>query len=138
MNILSNIKAASGLYDFASDPSAGAVGSIDLSAPLSTGAMIIQAFVTTYIPFTSAGLATLSFGVVQTDVNPPNFFGQALFVPATAFGSFVTGPPPNSVVLQTSGLKFYSGSYSLCMAIGTAPITAGKVMLSVIYMELPF
>lgn len=138
MRVNSNISSQVCVYDFASDPSAGAIGSVALGFNIPAGALVCVNFFEHYIvtPFASPGAATISITAWTNDLatNVPVIPNGIVYGPtsiatinASVPGTFLSGRFRNA----------YFNNIDLHFEIGTAPITAGKMIIVVGYIEVP-
>lgn len=134
--IYSNFQCVTGLYDFASDPSAGAVGVVNLGVHIPKFSRIYGCWVTEKTNITSGGAATLSFGWLETGASAPTS-GATAFMAATAIASFVLNTPLRGVDLMAAPLQLLI-STDLTMSIGTAALTAGKLQVDIWYVNTDF
>lgn len=116
------------VYDFAID--GGAIGDIPINATIPADATITYAFYEVITEPTSAGAATLSFGV---DANDP----AGLKAP-TAIGSYTVGYgdllPDNTAANFTTKT---TSTRNIIMSIGAATLTAGKINVYFTYSVSP-
>lgn len=127
----SSWKVQSGEYNFASDPFSGAIGIVFLGVQLPPFAIVYGFWVNTLNVFASGGAATISFGfsdIIVPVINP------AAYMVANAFGAFMVNTPLQGVNLEANPIK-QQNSTELVMAIGTAPITAGRAYFDIWYQE---
>jgi len=132
MLIQTSFKSQAGLYDFLADPSAGAIGTINLGVHLPNRAQITGFWVTELIGITSAGAATLSFGTITTDIAVPVSVVNNLMV-ATAIAGF-TAQPLRGVDLDAAPLRIFN-TVDITMSIAVAALTAGRLQFLVFYNE---
>jgi len=115
-------------YDFAVD--GGAIGNIPINARIPTGATITHAFYEVITAPTSAGAATLAFGVDVNDL--------AGLKAATPIASYTTGYgdllPDNTAANFTTKT---SNPRNIIMTVATAALTAGKINVYFTYSVSP-
>lgn len=140
----------SAIYDVAADPNAGAIGTvkmgINLPGSIQPGSIIMVTgiWVTAVKTLTSAGAATLSFGVAAnvngTPTAEPTLLANANVLAAfnanvDAQGNF---QPVQGKVGNGNPQKFYPSlpagggpitGWDVIMVIGTAALTAGKLQI---------
>lgn len=123
----SRLRVFTGIYDFAID--GGAIGTINLKVPLQANS-IIQGYSTKVLTaMTSGGAATVAFGVTSVATNS--------IIAATAYNAVnyainVVGagtPLPTAAAVPSTG-------GSLTMTIAVAALTAGKVVINLVVLEL--
>ena len=123
-----------GLYDFAADPSAGAIGTIFLGVYFPAKSVITRFFVKTIIAPLSGGAATLAFNSRNT---PDATLPVTPLMVANAFGAFVLNTALSGVDFNATPANVLSAQ-QVRMAIAGAPITAGKLLFVIEYQELDF
>lgn len=139
MELQSKRQVKSGLYDFLADPSAGAIGTINLGLHIPQHALMTGFWVNTLAGGNpnSLGAATISFGLISTDSAPVQNL-PVIFMPATAFGAFVFAFP-NSLPLMGNDLNAAPAkvnfSFDVTMSIAVAALTAGKLQVWLEYTE---
>lgn len=121
-----------GLYSFASDPSAGAIGTINLGVHLPAWAVITGFWVTELTNVTSGGSATLSFGTITTNSTSPVSTVNNLML-ATAIANY-TAQPLIGVDLNATPLRLLV-PVDITMSIAVAALTAGQLQFVVEYFE---
>lgn len=109
-------------YNF--DDQGGAIGVYGLGLFTDNNLLFDTCFFQPIAPFTSGGLATISFGARFNS----GFVLPALFCAPTAFGGpfIFTGP------------QFISLSLEIVMVIAGAPLTSGRVMVITEYFNTDF
>lgn len=127
-----SFKSQAGLYNFVGDPSAGAVGLLNLGVHLPNRAQIMFFSVTELTPITSGGAATLSFGLITTDLAIP-VSAPAALMPATAIAGF-TSQPLQGVNLLAAPLRVFN-TCDITMSIGAAALTGGQLEFLIWYNE---
>ena len=130
------IQTIQGVYDFSQDPSAGAVGNIDLGVPLRGGSLILSVSVAVITTFTGGIGSTLSFGVATVD-QPINVIDPVNLVNASATAGFTAGTMfwgGNAIFNPNNGPR-YIANMTLIMGIGVTAVTAGKLLINVAYAE---
>lgn len=132
MLITTSPKFQAFLYDFTADPTAGAVGTINLGCHIPKFAWITGFWITELVNITSGGAATLSFGLITTDVSPAVSTVNNLMV-ATAIAGFTT-QPLRGVDLDATPLRILNTS-DVTMSIAVAALTAGKLFGLIEYKE---
>lgn len=125
-------KIQGGQYNFLSDPSAGAVGTINLGVHIPALAVISGFWVTELTNLTGGAGATLSFGTITTNSNPVVTTVNNLMT-ATVLASF-TAQPLQGVNLNAAPLRLLV-PVDIVMAIGTNPLTAGQLTFEIWYSE---
>ena len=122
----------SGLYNFLSDGSAGAIGTINLGVHIPAFAVITGFWVTELTAITSGGAATLSFGTITTNSNPVVSTVNNLMT-ATAIASF-TAQPLMGVDLYATPLRLLV-PVDVTMSIAAFALTAGQLTFQIEYSE---
>lgn len=116
-----NIQLGSSLYDFGS--SGGAISAIDLLGDsLPDNATITRAFYEVLTAFTSAGAATVAFGVTTDDASgllAATAYNNAAF--NTGYHDFIPDNTAANFTTKTTAAR------SLIATVATAALTAGKV-----------
>lgn len=125
-------KQFSALYDFTADSSAGAIGTINLGWHFPKFCWITSFWVAELVNVTSGGAATISFGLITTDITPAVSTVNNLMT-AQAIANFVA-QPLLGVDLNAAPLRILNTS-DLTMSIATAALTAGKLLIGGTYME---
>jgi len=121
-----------GYYNFLSDPTAGAIGTINLGVHLPAFAIISGFWVTEHTAITSGGAATLSFGTITTNSNPVVSTVNNLMA-ATAIAGF-TAQPLMGVDLFAAPLRILV-PVDITMSIATAALTAGELSFEIWYSQ---
>ena len=124
-------KIQSGLYNFLSDSTAGAVGTINLGVHLPAFAVITGFWVTELTAITG-GASTLSFGTITTNSNPVVSTVNNLML-ATAIASF-TAQPLVGIDLYATPLRLLV-PVDVTMSIAGAALTAGQLQFEIWYSE---
>ena len=120
-----------GLYNFDSDPTAGAIGTINLGVHIPAFAVITGFWVTELTNVTSGGAATISFGTITTNSNPVVSTVNNLMV-ATAIAGF-TAQPLRGVDLDATPLRLLV-PVDVTMSIAAAALTAGVLQFQIKYL----
>ena len=109
-------------YNFASDKTDGAIGTINTGVQLPVGAQIIDFTIFTIIGVTSGGAATLNFGTTTTAglLTTAHPYGKAAFVANTWVTNFA------SSITNALGFGVMDKTLNIIMTIGTAQLTAGN------------
>ncbi len=124
--IVTSKKSQGGVYDFATDPGAGAVGAVALGVYLPNNSIITRFFIDVKTTFLGAG-ATLEFTM--------GLAGGKLFN-ATVIGAFAGGSIINGVDLNANPLGLSPVAIpQVTMNIGLFPITQGKLVFLIEYNE---
>lgn len=134
MILAGNLKSRNFLYDFTQDGTAGSVGTKNLGLHFSTHIQVLGFWIRTLIAPTSAGgLATISFGWVQTSSAAPVMSTGAYMLP-NVVGAFVLGFPlvGNILYVAPEEVNFTSDAI---MTVGVEPLLTGKLLGTVIYQE---
>ena len=121
--------ALCGEYNFLTDPSAGAIGTVSLGVRVPRLCQVHNFIITSLIPPTSAGIATLSFGWNTRDVAPP-LASPAAYYPVAVIATF--GVPFGSVTnpgLLTAPERA-TNDLEVTMSIGAFPLTSGRLMFT--------
>lgn len=125
-------KIQSGLYNFLSDPTAGAIGTINLGVHLPAFASITGFWVTELTAVTSGGAATISFGTITTNASPVVSTVNNLMT-AQAIASF-TAQPLMGVDLYAAPLRLLV-PVDVTMSIAAFALTAGQLSFEIWYSE---
>lgn len=128
--LVASKKTQIAIYDFASDPSGGAVGTVDLLVYVPPGSVITRCYNITYVAPTSGGAAVIGAVIANAAIAAP-------LVAPQAPGAYVLGQ-------AAEGVDFNANPYllpplatlSIQMTIGVAPLTAGKIAFAVEYTEI--
>lgn len=121
----------SGLYQFLSDPGAGAIGNIGLDVVIPANAIITHFSSCMITQLVGVG-ASISFGWFDpTGVVPQNTVG---FVGLNPIGAFVLGAPTDNLFMTLFPAKF-PVPVTVTMSIVGAPLTAGDMQFIVDYNE---
>lgn len=123
------------VYDFAVD--GGAVGAIDLSAKANShvvpsGALVKAVYARVVTAFTSGGAATVSWGPTA---DADGYSGAAKAMAAMTANAAFSGEHDGGALLATPGVYpvVAASSQDLKLTIGTAALTAGKLVVVVEY-----
>lgn len=125
-------KVQAGLYNFADDATAGAIGTIALGVRIPAFAVITGFWVTELSAVTSGGAATISFGTITTNSSPVVSTVNNLMT-ATAIASF-TAQPLIGVDLNAAPLRLLV-PIQVTMSIAAFALTAGTLQFQVEYFE---
>lgn len=125
-------KIQSGLYNFLSDSTAGAVGTINLGVHIPAFAVISGFWVTELTAITGGAGATLSFGTITTNSNPVVSTVNNLMT-AQVVANF-TAQPLMGVDLFATPLRLLV-PVDVTMSIAVNPLTAGQLSFEIWYSE---
>lgn len=128
-----SLKSQAGIYDFLADPTAGAIGTINLGIHLPKFAWITNFWVTELVAITSGGAATISFGTITTDIAIPVSTVNNLMV-ANVIANF-TAQPLRGVDLDAAPLRILNTN-DVTMSIATAALLTGRLEFIIFYDEL--
>jgi len=132
MLIQTSSKSQAGIYNFLADPSVGAVGTINLGVHLPIFSQITGFWVTELVAITGGAGATISFGLITTDIAIPVSTVNNLMV-ATVVAGF-TAQPLRGVDLEAAPLRILNTS-DVTMSIAVNPLTAGMLEFLIFYNE---
>jgi hypothetical protein len=128
--LVASKKTQVALYDFANDPSGGAVGTVDLLVYLPPNSVITRCAAITYTAPISGGAAIIGAAIGNAMIAKP-------LVVAQAIGAYVAGDAIEGVDFNANPLNLPPTiTLSIQMTIGVAPITAGKIAFEVDYTEI--
>lgn len=119
-------------YNFAADPTAGAVGTINLGVHFPKFCWIYGFWVAELVNVTGGAGATISFGTITTDVSPAVSTVNNLMT-AQVVANFVA-QPLIGVALGTTPLRLLNTA-DLTMSIAVNPVTAGKLLIGGVYLQ---
>lgn len=125
-------KIQSGLYNFLSDPTAGAVGTINLGVHIPAFAVISGFWVTELTAITGGAGATLSFGTITTNSSPVVSTVNNLML-ANVVANF-TAQPLMGVDLFATPLRILV-PVDITMSVAVNPLTAGQLTFEIWYSE---
>lgn len=125
-------KVVSGLYNFLSDPTAGAVGTINLGVNIPAFATITGFWVTELSAIAGGAGATLSFGTITTNSNPVVSTVNNLML-ANVVANF-TPQPLMGVDLFATPLRLLV-PVAVTMSIAVNPLTSGQLSFELWYSE---
>lgn len=132
MLIQTSSKWQAGIYNFLADPSVGAVGTINLGVHIPIFAQITGFWVTELVAITGGAGATISFGLITTDIAIPVSTVNNLMV-ANVVANF-TAQPLRGVDLDAAPLRILNTS-DVTMSIAVNPLTAGMLEFMISYKE---
>lgn len=114
----------------------GAIGTFQMQIALPISSIVLGFWVDTIVTPTSAGAATLSFGIQTNDLAVPVTNAIAL-MGVTAINAFVAGQVIRGVDLNAKPFKC-ANTQALIMVVGTAALTAGELYGTIFYTENNF
>jgi hypothetical protein len=132
--LVASKKTQVAIYDFANDPSAGAIGTVDLLVYFPPNSLVTRCAAITYTSPIGPGGAIIGaiLAVTGSPLVPP-----ANIVVAQAVGAYVAGQAIEGVDLNANPLLLPPLlTFSIQMTIAVAPITAGKIAFEVDYTEI--
>lgn len=127
----------SGLYNFASDPNKGAVGTTNLNVLIPKYSQVVNFYAVSLATITSGGAATISFGISSVGVATP-INHTAAMSPAIFYAAY-NAKDADGNFLPRTGASFWSNPYKcyydqfVTMSIGTVALTAGQLYFQVTY-----
>ncbi len=129
MKVASNIISKSAIWDF--NITGGMVGTYSLNEFFKPGTVILYCAWTTLATVSGAAGATIAFGVDSIAVNA--------LVTAQAAPLVFVGLSTRGVDFNTTPIKFPQSylANQITATIGTADLTAGKILLSLVVIENP-
>lgn len=125
-------KIQSGLYNFLSDGTVGAVGTINLGVHIPAFAVISGFWVTELTAITGGAGATISFGTITTNSNPVVSTVNDLMT-AQVVANF-TAQPLMGMDLFATPLRLLV-PVDITMSIAVNPLTAGQLSFEIWYSE---
>jgi hypothetical protein len=121
-------------YDFEKDSTAGAVGQKNLGWHFEQKIQVLGFWIRTLVAPTSAGgLATLSFGWLQTAASPALTSPAAFMLPSLV-GAFVPGFPVVGNILYTAPEEINFTS-DVTMSVGVEALLTGRLQGTVMYVN---
>jgi len=121
-----------GEYVFASDPTAGAVGLINLGVPIPKFSWLTGFWAVGLVAVTGGAGATISFGLITTDLAVPVSAPAALMA-ATAIAAFVA-QPLRGVDLDAAPVRTLNTS-DVTMSIAVAALTGGRILFGGTFLQ---